>query len=119
MLQTVSLNATRTGVGQAFTPGLSSFIRSARFYLSKDGSPTGTIVSKLYATTGPAGSAAPTGSALATSAGLDVSTFTSYAHTGAGDVRLFSQPLLDVGRHNVCDRHGIYGRQFDKHYSHC
>jgi hypothetical protein len=72
---TASLTEKRHGVGQVFTPSVSAYLTSSQFYLGKDGSPTGTIVSKLYAVTGSAGSTAkPTGSPLATSAPVDVST---------------------------------------------
>ena len=76
---TVTLNDTRTGVGQVFTPSVSANLRSSQFYLSKEGNPTGPIVSKLYAVTGTPGSTAfPTGPPLAVSAGVDVSTFSPW-----------------------------------------
>ena len=76
---TASLNDTRTVVGQVFTPSVSAYIRSSKFYISKENSPTGTIVSKLYAVTGTAGSTAvPTGSPLAISTGVNVSTLSPW-----------------------------------------
>ena len=76
---TASLNDTRTDVGQVFTPSVSAYLRSSKFYLSKENSPTGTIVAKLYAVTGTAGSTAvPTGSPLATSTGVNVSTLSPW-----------------------------------------
>ena len=76
---TATINGTRTAVGQIFTPSVSAYIRSSKFYLSKENSPTGTIVAKLYAVTGTPGSTAvATGSPLAISAGLDVSTLSAW-----------------------------------------
>jgi hypothetical protein len=60
-------NGTITGIGQSFT-GTGGIIATAKFYLSKTGSPTGNITAKLYAHSGTFGtSSIPTGSALATS----------------------------------------------------
>lgn len=66
--------------GQTFTPESTSILSSCEFYLKKTGSPTGNIVAKLYNHTGTWGSSGkPTGSALATSNSIDVSTIgTSY-----------------------------------------
>ncbi len=76
---TATLNDTRTAVGQVFTPSVSAYLRSSKFYLSKENSPTGTIVAKLYAVTGTPGSTAvATGSPLAISVGLDVSTLSPW-----------------------------------------
>ena len=61
------------GVSQSFS-GIVTDLASVTFYLSKFGSPTGNAVAKLYAHTGTFGtSSIPTGSALATSDTLDVS----------------------------------------------
>lgn len=58
---------------QTFTVGISAVTLSrAIFYLQKIGSPTGNCYAKLYATTGVG--TAPTGSPLATSNAVDVST---------------------------------------------
>jgi hypothetical protein len=67
--------------GQAFASGGGGTLTKAKFHLKKIGSPTGNAVAKLYAVTGAFGTdALPTGSALATSDTLDVSTLaTSYA----------------------------------------
>lgn len=58
-------------------------LRQSEFLVSKENAPTGLAVSKLYAITGTPGmDAVPTGPALATSTGVDVSTFpvfTNYA----------------------------------------
>ena len=76
---TATLNATGTGVAQVFTPSVSANLRLSKFYLSKEGNPTGPIVSKLYAVTGTPGSTAvPSGSPLAVSTGIDVSTLSPY-----------------------------------------
>jgi len=70
--------ANYTKIGQAFTPSSSGNLTSVRFYFYNDGSPTGTVVAKLYAITGTYGTdAIPTGSALATSDNFDASTVTA------------------------------------------
>src|SRR4051794_17327180 len=68
------------GAGQAFTAAGAS-LGSSRFYLKKVGSPTGNVVSKLYALTGTLGTnGKPTGAALAASDAVDASTLpTSFA----------------------------------------
>jgi hypothetical protein len=64
-------------LSQSFT-AISSILTSCRFYLKKKGSPTGTAYAKLYAHTGAYGtSSVPTGGALATADGFDVSTLTT------------------------------------------
>lgn len=63
-------------VGQSFK-GTGTKITSAKFYISKVGSPTGTAVACLYLATGTSGvDAVPTGSVLATSDTLEVSKLT-------------------------------------------
>jgi hypothetical protein len=77
---TVNLATPTTGiVAQSFTPASSATLRSVKFYLKKAlGSPTGDAVSRIYAHSGTYGtSSVPTGSALATSDGYDVSTIAS------------------------------------------
>jgi PKD repeat protein len=73
------LDANMRGWGQAFT-GNGASVTSAKFYLQKSGSPTGSAYAKIYAITGTFGSTAkPTGAALATSDAVTVSTIpTSY-----------------------------------------
>jgi hypothetical protein len=69
---TGSINFVTKGVAQTFT-GNGSSIQSATLYLKTVGSPTGTMTAKIYAITGVYGStAAPTGTALASSTGLSV-----------------------------------------------
>lgn len=64
--------------GQTFTTSQPYLLETAKFYLSKSGSPTGNATAKLYAVTGLVGSTAvPTGAALATSDTFDVSTLTT------------------------------------------
>lgn len=71
---TASLNGVRTAVGQVFVPSLSAYLRSSKFYLSKEGNPVGPIVAKLYAVSGTPGSTAvATGPPLAVSSALAVS----------------------------------------------
>lgn len=77
-------DGTTTGVAQSFTTPAATASTNARgcfarakFYLKKVGSPTGNVVAKLYAHSGTLGtSSVPTGSALATSNNVDVSTLT-------------------------------------------
>ena len=64
-------------VGQSIT-GNGSPVEKCTFYLNKYGSPTGSVYAKIYAHTGVFGtSSLPTGSPLAVSDPLDVSTLTS------------------------------------------
>jgi hypothetical protein len=83
--------------GQAFASG-AGWLKKVKFYLEKVGSPTGNCYAVLYAATGTVGTdAKPTGSALATSDAIDVTTiaagsfslyefsFASYYNLSAGD----------------------------------
>jgi hypothetical protein len=64
--------------GQSFTNANTVTLDSCRFFLTKIGSPTGTATAKIFAHTGTYGSGGkPTGSALATSDTLDVSTLSA------------------------------------------
>lgn len=75
-----SLNDTQTGVGQSFT-GDDGVLDSAKFYLMKQVTPTGSAVAKIYnhgALWGQNGY--PTGAALATSDNFDVSTVSSVSY---------------------------------------
>ncbi|MBV5280269.1 MAG: hypothetical protein J0651_03150, partial [Actinobacteria bacterium] len=69
-----------TDNAQSFT-GVAGNLSSAKFYLKKTGTPTGAMTAVLYAHTGTFGSTGvPTGTALATSDTIDISTLTtSYA----------------------------------------
>ncbi len=62
-----------TKLGSVFTAGISGNLNQNKFFLKKVGSPTGNIFATLYATSG----GAPTGSAIATSNNVDVSTLTT------------------------------------------
>lgn len=63
-----------TGLAQVFKPTSTAGITSSIGYIKKVGSPTGTVVSKIYATSGTFGTTAvPTGTALATSDAVTVS----------------------------------------------
>ena len=83
------------GVYQSFETLQDQTLNKATFQLSKSGAPTGNIYAKLYAHTGTFGtSSEPTGSALATSDAVDVSSLT----TSPVDIEFtFSTPyeLLD------------------------
>lgn len=66
------------GYGQSFKAKHSGDIKSCVFKLSKSGSPTGNAYAKIYAHSGTYGtSSIPTGSPLAVSDALDVSTLTT------------------------------------------
>ena len=71
--------ASYPGEGQSFT-AIAGKLGSCKFYCKKNGSPTGNIWAELYAHAGTYGtSSVPTGSALATSNTIDISTLsTSY-----------------------------------------
>lgn len=80
--------------GQSFT-GDGGVLNSAKFYLYKAGSPTGNSRAKIYAHSGTFGtSSIPTGSALATSDDIDISTFSTsqqlvtFTFSGANKITL-------------------------------
>jgi hypothetical protein len=65
-------------VSQSFASGDGGTLDSAKFYLSKTGSPTGNAYARIYAHTGTYGtSSLPTGSVLATSDALNVASLTT------------------------------------------
>jgi hypothetical protein len=80
--------------GHSFVSTQGGTLASINFYLSKQGSPTGNAVAKLYLATGAVGSRIPTGAAIAVSDNLDVSTLTTtptiteLIFTGANKVSL-------------------------------
>lgn len=76
--QGVATGSDCIGAGQSFAVGiLGTKLTSCKFYLLKTGTPTGNGVAKLYAMGGSFGTTSvPTGSALATSDNVDVSTIT-------------------------------------------
>lgn len=70
----------RTGRGQSFANTDECYLSSAKFYLSKTGSPPGTLYCRLYAHTGTYGtSSLPTGSVLDQSSMSASSLGTSFA----------------------------------------
>lgn len=72
------LSGTRSAVGQTFK-GKDAKAGLVSFYLGKYGSPTGSVYAKIYEHTGTFGtSGIPTGSPLATSEPIDVSSLTAY-----------------------------------------
>lgn len=80
--------------GQAFELSAAAAVSTVALYLKKSGLPTGTAMIELFAATGDAGTAVPTGSALA-SGTLDVSTLTtSFVLT---EVALSSSLMLTAG----------------------
>lgn len=80
-------------LGQSFA-GDGEDLDSAKFYLKKQSSATGSVSISIYAHSGTYGSGIPTGSALATSDSLDVSTLTTsyqlitFSFTGANRINL-------------------------------
>lgn len=63
------------GIGQSWAQPATATLDKVQWYLSKQGSPTGNAVAKIYAHSGTFGtSSVPTGTALATSGVFDVST---------------------------------------------
>ncbi len=75
---TLGTDGTIVRYGQSFTASVSGLLETAQFYISKFGSPTGTVTANLYAHTGTFGTTGtPTGAALATSGTLDISTLTT------------------------------------------
>lgn len=103
--------------GQAFTAPKNIILTSAKFYLKKWQSPTGTGYARLYAATGTVGTnAKPTGPVLASSAGFDVSALSAdtYAlitfdfsgdpyelQNGVGYVIVFEAPSGVGGGNNI------------------
>lgn len=74
---TIATGNSLFGVGQAFT-AIAGNISSSQFWAKKDGTPTGTVFSKLYNLSGTFGTnAIPSGAALATSDGIDISTIST------------------------------------------
>lgn len=64
-----------TGAGQTFACNVNSTLDSCKFYIARAGSPTGNVYAEIYAMTGTYGTnGKPTGSPLATSDNVDIST---------------------------------------------
>jgi hypothetical protein len=80
-------------VGQSFT-GNGGVLNSAKFYMEKDGSPTGNLYAKIYSHSGTFGTTGIPSSLLATSDAVDVSTVSdtpalqTFAFTGANKITL-------------------------------
>lgn len=73
-----SPTSTVSGISQSFTCGSDVTLSYAEWYLSRSGSPTVYLYARIYAITGTYGSNCyPTGSALASSDGVDASTITN------------------------------------------
>lgn len=82
-------------VGQSFTNDNEIVLKSCKFYIRKNGSPTGNVTAQIYAHTGTYGtSSKPTGSVLATSDAVDVSgltaslALTTFTFSGAEKITL-------------------------------
>ncbi len=74
----VNFSATVAGMGQIFTSASDAALTGCAFTLAKVNSPTGNAIAKIYLVTGtPGTNAVPTGTALASSDPLDVSTLTT------------------------------------------
>ena len=67
----------KQGAGQSFTCTIGGTLYSAKFYLKKYGSPTGTAVAKIYSHSGTYGTSSVPNSLLATSDTFDVSTLSA------------------------------------------
>jgi hypothetical protein len=77
----IYVNDTTKRVGQSFESEHRAILESVKLNLLKSGSPTGSAYVKIYEITGSYGTTAvPTGSPLATSDALDVSTLSIYAY---------------------------------------
>jgi hypothetical protein len=96
-------NGTITAQGQSFSTGVNQeYIRRAFFNLKKVGSPTGSCVARLYAMTGTHGSSAvPTGSALATSSPVPLSSITSFYTTVEFSFPVTSGALMSASTNYV------------------
>lgn len=84
-----------SSVGECFDSGNGGIINSCEFEINKVGSPTGNIIAAVYAITGTFGTnATPTGSELAHSDNINVSTLptsrtvTKFTFTGANKIEL-------------------------------
>lgn len=82
-------------IGQSFEVSLTKSLYSAKHYIKKWGSPTGNVYAKVYAHTGTYGtSSVITGTALATSNPVDISTLSSsyewveFLFTGENQIEL-------------------------------
>lgn len=82
-------------LGQSFQVASACRLSSVSFYIKKGGSPTGNINVTIYASTGTLGtSSKPTGSVIATSANVDISSLTTslalvnFAFTGINKINL-------------------------------
>ena len=65
-------------VGQTFNASVGGYVNKAQFYLSKTGAPTGNVTAAIYALTGTPGTTGKaTGTALATSAAVDIASVPS------------------------------------------
>jgi len=78
-----------TSYGQSFRNPSDIHLSSCKFYLRKDGTPTGNITASIYLATGSLGTTSkPTGAALATSNPIDITTL-----TGSFSLKEFTFPL--------------------------
>lgn len=92
---------------QSFTANSSSALVAVDYYLRKKGSPVGTMQVKLYAATGTVGTdATPTGSALATSDAIDISTVSTTVEA----IRfIFNSPYTMTASVGYCLVIGYFG----------
>lgn len=95
-------NGSFVALGQSFTNTFSDKLGSVVFYLKKLGSPTGNITASVYAHTGTYGtSSKPTGTALATSSAIDISTLTTSAKLITFNFTGVNQIVLSSSTHYV------------------
>ena len=91
----ISNGKTYKAFGQAFTNHNTSLLVSCKFFISKVSTPTGSVYARLYNMTGSYGTTGkPTGTAIATSDPIDVSTLTSgwYTFDFSGSNRITLTP---------------------------
>lgn len=98
-----SIDDTTNSFAQSFTSTNQTILDSAKFYLAKHSSPTGSAYAKIYAHSGTYGTnSVPTGSVLATSDAFDVSTLSTsmqlitFNFTGANRITLNASTYYEV-----------------------
>jgi len=94
------VSGTHANKGQSFQPNSSGTLSTAAYKFQNTGSAVGTIFMEIYAASGALGSNTPTGSALATSDNVDLSTLstgsyatTTFSFTGSNKISLSSAEI--------------------------
>lgn len=95
--------------GQSFLNVNATYLKSCKFYIKKNGTPTGNIFAYIYASTGTLGTTSkPTGASLATSDSIDISTLTgslqliTFKFSGVNQIQLSANTnyILVIGSNN-------------------